>query len=472
MSVAPACKAPAHAKRDYPYATWTLIVVSLGSFLTAIASSSITLALPTIGRDLGIGLGDTNWIVSAFILSISMLLLPIGRLSDIVGHRRIYLFGVGLFALTALACGLAQSTALLIAARVAQGIGGAMIMVAGPALLVSATAPKNRGRAVGLWSGAVYFGLTIGPSLGGLILATLDWPWLFYINLPLALLAIVLGWHHLPVAQSAERPPFDVKGALCLSLALPLLLSAVNRGAVWGASIALPLFALGVVFLSLFLFIERRTEAPLLDLAFFRNTTFSGATASAAINYVALFIPVIIVPYCLEEALGFSPSQTGLMLSIQPVAMALCAPLSGILADKRDGRPLAIAGMLILALGLFGLSRVEAQSQTLGIGLSMLLIGVGTGIFIAPNTSALLGSAPRQAQGVAGGIMALARTVGQLSGIAFGMALFHAFGGGDSHVWSDDTFSAFRYTLLVAAGFALLGAYTSYLRSPEAAKQS
>ena len=272
----------------YPYATWTLIVVGLGSFLTAIASSSITLALPTIGRDLGIGLEDTNWIVSAFILSISMLLLPIGRLSDLLSHRRIYLIGVGLFTLTSLACGLAANPAMLIFARIVQGVGGAMIMVAGPALIVSATAPKNRGRAVGLWSGAVYFGLTIGPSLGGLILATLDWPWLFYMNLPLAALAIALGWNHLPRSRSAEHPPFDYKGTLTLALALPLLLLALNRGAIWGMAVAVPLFALGAFFLGLFLFIERRTKAPLLDLDFFKNTTFKGATASAAINYIEI----------------------------------------------------------------------------------------------------------------------------------------------------------------------------------------
>ena len=417
----PPYTAPPAPAAAYPDANWTLLIVSLGSFLTAIASSSITLALPTIGRDLGIGLSDSNWIISAFILAISVLLLPMGRLSDIVSHKVIFLLGVGVFTLTALACGLSQGAGLLIAARMVQGIGGAMMMVSGPALIGLTSPPATRGRAIGLFSGAIYLGLGVGPSLGGLILATLDWRWLFFINLPLALLAIVLGLRHLPYKRQATRAPFDYLGALALSVALPLLLLAVNRGFVWGAEIALPLFVAGAAFLALFLGIERRVAAPLIDLALFRNRTFSGATASATMNYVALFIPAILVPYCLEEALGYSPSQTGLMLSIQPVAMALSAPFSGYLADKRDGRSLAIAGMLLLALGLFALSRLDAQSTRISIGLSLMLIGLGTGLFIAPNTNALLGAAPQRAQGRGRGHHGL---VAQ-PGAAFGHRLRH-----------------------------------------------
>lgn len=442
------------------------LVVGLGTLLSAMAGSTVTLALPELGRDLDISIDTAGWVMEAFLLTVAVLLLPAGRGGDLLGHSRVYMIGFIVFGLASLACGLVSGFYELIAARVVQGIGGALIMSTAPALLTTSFSPKERGKALGIVSTATYTGLTIGPPLGGFLISTLGWRWVFFLNVPTGALILALGFFFLP--RRSERKPVvvDVAGTASLSLGLPLFLLAVIEGPSWGwlAPATLLLGVSGALCLGAFVVIEARSKAPLLQLALFRSRVFTGAALSAIANYIALFVPLIMIPFYLREGLDLAPLSTGMLLMVQPFVMAVVASPSGWLSDKVGTRWLTTGGMILLASGLVGLSTIGGASSPVDVGLWLVLMGLGTGIFISPNSSALMGAAPRDQQGVAGGVLAVARTLGMIAGVALAMTVFTSVGGRTGEQWTHLEFTALRWTLVVAAAVCAAGAVAAALR--------
>lgn len=447
----------------HPYPV--MVVVGVGTLLAAMAGSTVNLALPDLGRDLGLSIEDSRWVVLAFLLATGVMMIPIGRLSDLLGHRRLYLGGFVLFGAASVGCGLVDDFGWLIGLRALQGVGGAMAMATGPALLTTSFPARMRGRALGMVATATYVGLTIGPSLGGGIVAWLDWRWTFFINGPVALIVLVLGWAYLPKVP-ARGGRFDWPGAVALVAGLSLVLLTAGRAGQWGLA-AWQTWAAGLggaVLLVGFVVWQRRTSAPLLDLGLFRSRIFTGAVLSAVANYVALFGVMIMVPFFLEEGLGLMPDRSGMLMMATPAVMALVASPSGWLSDRVGTRGLSFVGLLVMGAGVFGLSRLDGSSGQAAVVAWLAVTGLGTGIFISPNSSALMGAAPRAQQGVAGSLLAEARVVGMLLGVALVTAVFRAGGGQTGQAWSAAEFSAFSTAELAAAGAAVLGAAAALLR--------
>lgn len=443
-----------------------LVVVGLGTLLGAMSGSMVNLALPSMGRDFGLSIETSRWVIQGFLVVLAVLMLPAGRLSDLFGHRRIYLGGLVLFVITSTLCGAAQSFGLLVGARLLQAVSGAMVMAAGPALLTTSFPPQQRGRVLGLLATATYTGLMVGPPVGGFIIASLGWRWTFYVNVFPLLILLGLGFAHLPKTRKPERFSFDWAGVCALVIGLPLVLFALSEGRRWGLADpkTVTAIALGSTSLAAFLWIELRHSAPLLDLGLFKSRMFAGATSSAVGNYIALLIMLILMPFFLEEGLGLMPTATGLVLSVQPLVMAVVTAPSGWLSDRIGSRGLATAGMLILSAGLFGLSTLGPDTSTAAVVAYLAVVGFGTGVFISPNSSALMGAAPRNQQGAAGSIMGESRIIGMLIGVAGATFLFQFLGGKTGIAWGPDEFHAFGVALKAATGVGILSALAAATR--------
>lgn len=443
-----------------------LLVVGLGTFMSAASGSTVNLALPQLGSDLGVSIDSAGWVVSSYLLSITVLLLVAGRLGDLVGLKLVYLAGFSLFGVASVACGLSPSLHVLIASRLLQGVGASFIMATGPALLTTTFPGKQRGRALGMLATATYSGLTVGPLAGGWVLDALTWPWIFYINVPAAVVVVALGLRFLPRGERRTDQPFDLLGSLTVLSGLPLLLIAVSRGVDWGwtSPATLGCAVGGIALLGAFVWQQTRAESPMLDLSLFKSKVFSGAVLSALGNYVALFVAIILLPYYLTEARGSDSLHAGIILSAQPLVMAIVASPAGRLSDRIGSRGLATSGMLVLAVGMGGLAFVDGQTPLWLVATWLGVVGLGTGIFISPNSSSLMGSAPRNKQGVAGGVMAVARNLGMMIGVSSATTLFRMAGGETGGTWETADFTALHVAMAFGAVVGVLSALAAALR--------
>jgi EmrB/QacA subfamily drug resistance transporter len=446
------------------------MVVSVGTFLSAMAGSMVNLALPSLGRDLAVSLTTSRWVVQVMLLVMGALLLVAGRLGDIIGHRLIYLVGFVLFGAASLVCGLVNSFGWLVVARALQGVGGAMVLATSPALLTLSFPVSMRGRALGMQATATYLGLALGPALGGLIVTALGWRWTFFVYVPASAAVLVLGALFLPARTTKEpgREPrrIDVPGVFLLVLGLPLLLLSLSWSRTVGSAAgqALLVAGLGLVLLAVFIIRGLRVPDPLYDLRMFRSRLFTSAVLCAVCNYVALFAVLIILPFYLEEGLGMSPAMVGAILTVQPAVMALTASPSGWLSDRIGSRWLSAGGLALLSAGILGLSTQGLHGNPWSIVPWLGLVGLGVGLFVSPNSSAMMGAASRKQQGQAGAMMAESRIVGMFLGVAISSAVFAAAGGRTGGMWRPQEFQAMGLALKAGAGAALLGALAAMLR--------
>ncbi|GIK42179.1 MAG: MFS transporter [Chloroflexota bacterium] len=449
---------------------WILLAIGVGSFMTALDGSVVNIILPVVSRAFNSDVASVEWVVTVYLLVVSSLLLSFGRLGDMRGHKLVYISGFLVFVVSSALCGLASSIGFLIIARALQALGGAMLLANSPAILTKNFPAQQRGQVLGLQATMTYLGLTVGPSLGGWLTSQYGWRAVFYINLPVGLLALLLSLYFIPLDAGAERAErFDLVGAITFMAGLVALLLGLNQGHAWGWSspAILGLLAAAVVLLTVFVFIERRVSSPMLDLTLFRVPLFSASTASAVFNYICLFTGLFLLPFYLIQARGLSPAQAGLILTAQPVLMAIMAPLSGTLSDRMGARLLSTLGMGVMALGLFLLAQVQAASPLSYVALSLATVGFGTGVFISPNTSALLGAAPLHRRGIASGIMATARNMGMVLGVGLAGAVFTTVQAQAQVAGSATaTYEGIRAGFMVAVGVALVGVLTSAIRGP------
>ena len=469
-SAAPAM--PRHADEPAPRPArqkwWVLVAVGSGSFMSALDASVVNTILPLLTRGFGADVATVEWVVAVYLLAVSGLLLGVGRLGDLRGHKVTYLAGYVVFVGASALCGLAPSVWLLIAARVAQAVGAAMLFANSPAILTASFPESERGRALGLQGTMTYLGLTVGPSLGGWLATALGWRAVFFINVPVGLAAVLLGLRVIPAdAPAGRRERFDWPGALVFLAGLSALLLALDQGHAWGwgSPAILGLLALAALLLAGFVALERRTPAPMLDLGLFASRTFSAATASAVLNYVCSYSLLFLLPFALIQGRGLSAATAGLVLTAQPLVMAIVAPLSGTLSDRIGTRIPATAGMALLATGLFWLSRLGPRTPLEAVALALAVVGLGAGLFTSPNNSALMGAAPPGRRGIAGGVLSLARHAGLALGVGLAGAVFTTvLGQGGAGEAAPAIFAATRLGLLLAAGIALVGAAASALR--------
>jgi len=448
------------------------MAVGIGTFMSALDGSVVNTILPVIRTYFSSDVAGVEWTVVVYLLVVSSLLLSFGRLGDLRGHKGIYVWGFVIFVAASAACGLAPSVGFLVAARGVQAIGAAMLFANAPAILTKSFPPSQRGQALGMQGTMTYLGLTVGPSLGGWLAQSFGWRAVFYINVPVGLLGFLLSILYVeaekPDTAHAER--FDAVGALLFAVGLFALLLALNEGHDWGwtSPAVLGCLVAAVALLGTFLWLENRQAAPMLDLSLFRVRVFSAATASAILNYICVYFVIFLMPFYLIQGRNLGPAEAGLYLTAQPIIMAIVAPISGSLSDRMGSRLLSTLGMLILAIGLIVLSRLGPATPASLTVAGLALAGLGTGIFVSPNTSALLGSAPRQRQGIASGILATARNVGMVLGVGLAGAILTTFtaAGGDAML-----FSAIPTAFVVASGLGVVGMVVSSVRGNAATAQ-
>ena len=448
-----------------------LVAVGIGTFMTALDTSVVNTVLPVIGQNFNKAITTVEWVVTIYLLVLSGLLLSFGRLGDMRGHKTIYLAGFGIFMFGSFFSGAAPNVGLLIASRGLQALGAAMLAANSPAILTKSFPMEQRGQALGLQATMTYLGLTAGPSLGGWLASLFGWRVVFYINLPVGLIAIWLSLRFIPNdTHSLQAEQFDYKGALAFLFGLGALLLGLNQGEDWGwASIPiLALLSIAILLLVLFIYIEMHVDHPMLDLSLFKQLSFSMTAASAVINYIGVYSSIFLMPYYLIQGRGFSPAQAGLILTAQPVIMAIIAPISGTLSDRIGTRIPAVLGMAVLAGGLFALSRLNADSNTLTMMGALAIVGLGTGAFISPNNSALMGSAPKSRQGIAAGILATSRNFGMVLGVGIAGAIYttvlsHGAASG-SAIQNGAIFPAVSMSLFAASLITLLGIFTGMVR--------
>lgn len=451
--------------RSYEHKWIVLLCVGIGTFMSALDASVANIILPVVREGFNTNLATVEWVVTIYLVVVSGWLLTFGRLGDMFGNKPLYLIGFGIFIAGSLFSGLAPNIYALIIFRAAQALGAAMLFANSPAILTKNFPPEQRGQALGLQATMTYLGLTVGPSLGGWLTAQFSWHAVFFINVPIGLLGIVMAARFIPSeTTTARRERFDTLGALLFTAGIVALLLALNQGAEWGWTSPLTLGLLGgaVLIFAIFIVVEQRTTFPMVDLTLFRSRLFSASTATAVTNYICLYTIVFLLPFYLIQGRGFSPQDAGLILTAQPLVMVFAAPLSGTLSDRIGSRVLATLGMAILAGGLIWLAQLGPESSVTDIVLPLAVVGLGTGIFVTPNNSALMGSAPRERQGIAAGILATARNVGMVMGVGLAGAIFSTVQNvapGPHALYQGITVS-----FLVAAAIAVIGALMSAVR--------
>jgi EmrB/QacA subfamily drug resistance transporter len=433
--------------------------------MSALDTSVVNTVLPVINQSFGSEIATVEWVVTIYLLIVSGLLLSFGRLGDMRGHKQVFLIGFTIFITSSALCGWAPSIGALIAFRGFQAIGAAMLASNSPAILTKNFPASQRGQALGLQATMTYLGLTAAPSLGGWLTDLISWRSVFYINVPVGLAAFILSWKFIPQDRKTEnQEKFDLPGGVLFLASLIALLLGLNQGYAWGWT-SLPILSLIIFagfFLAIFIFVERRSSSPMLDLSLFKNRVFSASTISALINYIAVFSILLLLPFYLIQGREFSPSQAGLILTIQPIIMAIVAPISGGISDRIGTRIPSVLGMLILSLGLILMSRLGPYSPIYEIGIALGIVGLGTGTFISPNNSAIMGSAPGQRQGIAAGILATARSTGMVLGVGLAGAIFTTILAG--YVGENTIYAATRASFIIAAILATIGAFTSAVK--------
>jgi EmrB/QacA subfamily drug resistance transporter len=450
-----------------------LFTVAFGTFMATLDSSIVNIALPTIRKELDAG-DNTEWIVLSYLLMTTSTLLIMGRLSDMFGRKGIYITGFSTFVVGSFLCGLSWDIWSLVAFRVVQGLGASMIFAIGPAIVSDAFEPQERGRALGWIGTIVAAGSSTGPVAGGLLLQHFGWPSIFYVNVPIGIIAIWRAFSVLPSSTRAVRQSFDIIGAALFSIGVTTLLIGIDFGADpeygWGNQMVIILIVTGLLLLLFFLIWERRCTAPMLNLQLFKIRPFSAAISAAGLGFVASGAHIYVIPFYLQLLLNFSPQEAGLIMLAGPLTLSVAAPVGGYLSDKISTRWIASIGLLFTASGYFLFSFIESGWGWHDVVWRSALVSLGFGFFQSPNSSSALNAAPVMVRGVASSLIAFMRNLGLVLGIALGAAIWYSTRNSYALQEMVDPLSVhaqitgMRMVYRVTSGLVLLGALISVSR--------
>jgi EmrB/QacA subfamily drug resistance transporter len=461
------------------YKWWALSCTSLGMLLATINSGTLIIALPDLEDALHTSILSLVWVILAYMISSTVLVLFAGRLSDLFGRKQAYVLGFVLFGLASLGAGFSANGTELILWRIVQGIGGAFLFANAGAIVTDAFPKEQLGLAMGTNTMVAAVGLVIGPVLGGALVA-ISWPWVFWFNVPFTLVGSL--WAAM-ILRELARPDhirgFDVPGVTTFVIGLTALVYGLSRAGLsgWTDTLTLAGIAVGVVLLPIFVVIERHHHAPMLDLTLFRNRLFSAATAAAFINGLSRFALLFLFVFYFQGVKGQDPITAGIELSPMAIGMLIASPLAGIWADRRGSRALAAGGMLLGAFALAGMTTLGVHTAYFWSALWLFVTGVASGMFNSPNTAAMMGTVPTFRRGIAAGARTMLQNTGAVISIAFVLAivtssvdkttLFKIFSGVSSGL-SDAALGPFvanmHTALWVLAATSVVGAGVSLLR--------
>jgi EmrB/QacA subfamily drug resistance transporter len=456
-----------------------LLIACIGSLMAPLDSSIIGVSLPEISQSLGMDYASVIWVPTAYLATIAALLLSFGRLSDMKGRKWLYVLGFGIFTVGSVACSLSTDGTQLIASRVFQGIGGAFMMAVSPAMITAAFPGEDRGKALGINALFVYIGLSMGPPLGGFLTDAYGWQSIFLVNIPIGIVVIALACIVIKNDSHSTHREFDIKGAVLFSIALVSLLLALTFAEELGWTSLPVLGGLVIAIVSgyVFLVLERGLgENAMLNIDLItKNKLFAAANTSALLNYTAFFGISFIISFYLQRVLSLSLVETGFILLMMPMTMAIFAPISGWLSDRYGSRVLATSEMVILSVGLLLMATLNESSDPSQVMVALVIIGSGMGVFSSPNTSAIMGCVRKDQLGQASGVLSTMRTVGQSLSLAIMGAIISiiaspdvvtaVFSGGEaSSVAISEFVDGMHVAFIVGAFIALVGAGISSVR--------
>jgi len=444
---------------------WTLGAVSFGLFMIMLDNTIVNVALPTIQRSLNLKLSELEWVVTGYALTFGAFMLTGGKLADLLGRRRIFVVGLAVFTASSLACGLANGATVLIAARVVQGIGAALMNPATLSIIVATFPPRQRGTAIGIWAGVSALALAIGPLLGGIITERINWNWIFFINVPVGVIGIVAAFLLIDESRdtSHEQRP-DIPGLVTSTLGLFSLTYALIEANTygWTSTRILLAFGIAVVSLAAFVLLEHYQRLPMLELALFRNRGFAGANTVMLLVGLAMFGVFFYVSLYVQQVLGYSAIQAGASFLPWTLLIVVLAPQTGRLSDRVGARPFVAGGMVVIAGSMFFFSRLGADESFWSLLPGMLLGGVGTAATMAPVTAAAMQSVRPDKAGVGSAVLNSMRQVGGSLGIAL-MGAIVAASVDSRRPNPTDFLHGFHHALETAAAIALAGALIAAL---------
>jgi EmrB/QacA subfamily drug resistance transporter len=457
---------PMHAGSEKHFNRGILLaVILISSFFNPFMGSAVNIALPTISKELSMNAISLSWIAMAFLLSSAVMLVPFGKLADILGRKKMLLFGNIFFTLATLICGLSASGNMLILSRFIQGVGSAMILSSGMAIVISAFPPEKRGRIIGLNTSSVYVGLSLAPLLGGVLTETFGWQSLFYIN-AFAGLLIITGLIFGVKAEWAEakNDRFDFTGSVIYVSSMASLMYGFSK---LPGNFAAILTIAGIIGLILFVLWELRTGTPVLNIGLFReNKIFAFSNLAALINYAATFGITFVLSLYLQNAKALSPRDAGLILVTQPIIMALVASVSGRMSDRIDSRILSSLGMSIIVAGLLLLAFITTDTQSTYLIITLIILGLGFGLFSSPNTNSIMSSVEKRYLGTASATLGTMRLTGQMFSMAIAAMSIHLFVG-DAHIDEStipDFMKSVHVIFMIFAVLCFIGVFASLAR--------
>jgi EmrB/QacA subfamily drug resistance transporter len=403
-----------------------LLITTLTAFMTAFMGSSINIALPIIGIEFKASAILLSWISTAYLVSTAALLLPVGKLTDIYGRTKFFRWGIILFTIGSLLCGLAFSTISLLIFRIIQGIGSAFIFSSSTALLVSVFPQNERGKVLGINTAAVYIGLSTGPFLGGVITYNLNWRWIFFINVLVGIVLIVATAVYLKHEwQEVDKHKYDLRGAAVYIISIILLMISISFFPKPAGFVLLFLSVLSFVFLYS---VETKTNDPVFNITLFKtNKTFTLSNLAALINYSATFAISFLMSFYLQSVKLLTPQQAGIILITQPLMMAIFSPIAGRLSDKTEPQYAASAGMVLLTIGLIIFCFLSKDTGYTLIVINLAMMGLGFALFSSPNVNAVMSSVEKKQYGIASSTLASMRLIGQMFSMGIVIVIFSLF---------------------------------------------
>jgi EmrB/QacA subfamily drug resistance transporter len=449
---------------------WTLAAVAFGLFMIMLDNTVVNVALPSIAADLQIGLSELEWIVTGYALTFASLMLTGGKLADLLGRRLIFIVGLAIFTVSSLVCGFAGSGELLIGARVVQGVGAALMNPATLSIIAATFPPRQRGMAIGIWAGVSALALAIGPLVGGLLTEHISWSWIFFVNVPIGVIAIAASLLLIPESkdESADQR-LDVPGLLTSAIGLFALtyglIEANTYG--WTSGRIVGSFVVAVAMLVAFVLLELRQRIPMLDLSLFRSGTFAGANLAVLLVALAMFGVFFFVSLYMQGVLGYSAVKTGAAFLPMTILIVLVAPVAGKSSDRFGSRWLMTSGMILIAIQLLYFSRLGVEESYWSLLPAMILGGFGMSLVMTPSAAAAVRALPVDKSGVGSAVLNAFRQVGGSMGIALmGAIMAHRVGGVEGPALFRDKqlfVDGFSTALTVAALIAVLGAVVSFV---------
>lgn len=454
---------------------WAILtIVLMSTFMATLDSSIVNVALPEMSKSLNVTSAGIQLVVTSYLIIISATILIFGRLGDMLGKTNVYKFGIALFTIGSLFCGISNSLLVLVVARVIQAIGAAGTMANSQGIITEVFPANERGKALGISGTAVALGALVGPALGGFIVDAISWKYIFLINLPIGIITFIYSFKILPKARRIVNGKLDGLGALLFMLTIVPLFLALGKSQEVGFTRPIILFGFIIPIISfiLFIMVEKKRKYPLLQLHIFENKLFSLSVICGFLSFVAIFCSNIIQPFYFQDVMKFSPAFTGMILMIYPLVLAVVAPFSGQLSDKVGSEILTFIGLVVTSIGLLLMSMLNENSSLISIIFFIVIMSTGNGLFQSPNNSLVMSTVPKDNLGIAGSVNALVRNIGMVCGIALSTTILYnrisyliGYNVTDYVVGRNDAFIyGMRTVYITAAAICMFGGILTLLR--------